>query len=152
MVYKTIGYNTTVEGNSADEVGAEEVRDGFIVGRKWIMTDGEKAELADVYEKAAEYLEEYGWKKGGAGMPGGLRCFIGATASAVGEFECSGFWKVSNGPLWHRANEFAAEALDLPKPEAIMDWNDDPDRTKDEVINLPHRTSHARGRDGRLSP
>ena len=101
------------------------------------MTEDEKAVLADVYERAAEYLEKYGWKRGSAGEEGRPRCFIGATASAIGEIKIDNFI-VSDPVLWHKANCFAAKTLELPSHTSIMDWNDDPDRTADEVINTLH--------------
>lgn len=93
------------------------------------MTDDEKAALADVYEKAAEYLERYGWlHTGGGGKHGGARCFIGATLSALNNHYV---------PLWHESSRFAEDILELPYG-GIMGWNDDPSRTADEVINTLH--------------
>lgn len=101
------------------------------------MTDDEKRELADVYEKAAEYLEEYGWSQGKDqfityGEEGGPRCIMGAIQSAGGY-----------GQLRELAAEFFAEVLELDYPineyasPAVrpIRWNDEPGRTKDEVVN-----------------
>ena len=102
------------------------------------LSDEEKRELAEVYERAAEYLEEHGWTQLNSGQEGRPRCFVGATASAVGEIQCGHFFRVKNSPLWHSANDFAKKALELPPYVDIIDWNDDPDRSVDEVINTLH--------------
>jgi hypothetical protein len=100
------------------------------------MTDDEKAALADVYERAADYAETVGWQQHSAGEFGQPRCFIGLTASAVGEVRVGTWgWKLNNMPLWTKANEFASDALAV---DGIIEWNDDPTRTKDEVINTLH--------------
>lgn len=91
------------------------------------MTDDEKAELADVYEKAAEYLEEYGWRQNSGGVHGGPRCLVGAIDSSL--------LVITRYPLFSRACNFVATALEV---DCEMDWNDDPSRTKDEVINVLH--------------
>lgn len=96
------------------------------------MTDDEKAALADVYERAAEYLEEYGWRQISAGRPGEKRCFIGATASACGQSTLSPTW---DSTLWRSANDLAAEVLEV---DNITKWNDEKGRTADEVINTLH--------------
>jgi hypothetical protein len=99
------------------------------------MDDATKAALADVYERAAEYAEEWGWTQGRAGEYGEPRCFMGLTASAVGEVKNQyGGWTLVDGPLWHRANEFAESVLE----SAAIEWNDEEGRTKDEVINTLH--------------
>lgn len=102
------------------------------------MTDDEKAELAGIYERAAEYLEEYGWRQGGAGSHGYRRCFIGATASACGQTIGNAWsgWAIN---LWHNANDLAAKVLEI---DSITLWNDEPSRTKDEVINTLHALSN----------
>lgn len=91
-----------------------------------MMTDDEKAELAGVYERAAEYLEEYGWQQRRSGKHGGPRCFIGATLSALDNNMCA---------LWYTASDFAEKVLEVPM---IMVWNDECGRTADEVINTLH--------------
>jgi hypothetical protein len=96
-----------------------------------MMTDDEKAALADVYEKAAEYLEEYGWIQGDLGHQGGPRCFVGALRSA-------------NEALETQARIMAEDVLELSNHcyiricscgGAMAMWNDEEDRTSDEVIN-----------------
>lgn len=104
------------------------------------MTDDEKAALADVYERAAEYLEEYGWQQGASGTQGQARCFIGATYSAVyTNTTCDDdiSWRNADN-LWRQANNFAAKTLRIGDEWKILYWNDDPARTKDEVINVLH--------------
>lgn len=97
------------------------------------MTDDEKATLADVYEKAAEYLEEYGWKRS-FGMHGYDRCIMGAFESVT--------WDSADDRRWSIACTWAMDVLELVGREEdygkhpLSVWNDDPSRTKDEVINL----------------
>ena len=101
------------------------------------LSEREKVELAEVYEKAAEYAERVGWRQHEAGEFGVPRCFIGLTASAVGESRNDyGGWTLRDADLWSRANLFAEKALQAD--EGMITWNDDPDRTVDEVINTLH--------------
>lgn len=100
------------------------------------MTEDEKRELADVYEKAAEYLEEYGWIQGEAGEPGSARCMVGAMSSALG---FSFFLSPLQRPVLDKARNFAEQVLEIWDSYATLAyWNDDPSRTKDEVINVLH--------------
>lgn len=97
------------------------------------MTDDEKSELADVYEKAAGYLEEYGWRQGEQGGWGASACLVGALVEATGH----------EWPLTAEARITAEDVLELgPMVESelvpLAKWNDDPTRTKDEVINTLH--------------
>ena len=94
----------------------------------------EKAELAEVYERAAEYLEKYGWKQYDLGSDTKPRCFNGATWSA----SCELFDVHWRGYKWETASKFAAQVLELSDYTKIPYWNDDPDRTVDEVINTFH--------------
>jgi hypothetical protein len=94
-----------------------------------------KERLAEVYEEAAEYLEEYGWIKGDMGQHGGPRCLTGAIESV-------------NGMGSNRELAFIVSALELGAcfmPDCdgscgspVVAWNDDPGRTADEVINTLH--------------
>lgn len=101
-----------------------------------------KAELADVYEKAAEYLEEHGWCG-----PGEFNSFSGSMgdgnpscmAIAISQFSQQTDGRVS--PLEETAWNFAANALELNSDDgfgAVLRWNDTPGRTADEVINTLH--------------
>ena len=98
----------------------------------------EKAELAEVYERAAEYLEEYGWCQastfddfdGGMGQ-GNPSCFAIAISEANANVSVER----------HLAWKFAAVTLELDTYDpfgVVVQWNDDPDRTADEVINTLH--------------
>lgn len=93
-----------------------------------LVTDDEKAALADVYEKAAEYLEENGWYPGDLGKLSAIACFANAITWSSGQ----------NAVV--KACYLASEVLELEDPGvvAIFRWNDDPTRTKDEVINVLH--------------
>lgn len=91
-----------------------------------------KATLADVYEKAAEYLEEYGWTQRTLGNDGGPRCMMG------------GIYSVTDTKTYFTAAKFICQALEIPLRNSgrggaeVADWNDDPSRTADEVINTLH--------------
>lgn len=80
------------------------------------MTDDEKRELVDVYEKAAGRLERSD------------ECIWAGIFYASGDL-----------PLAFRAGQLASEVLELGgQVPALFKWNDDPTRTKDEVINVLH--------------
>lgn len=96
------------------------------------MDDNLKRELAEVYEKAAEYLEEKGWCPA-LGPMGGPGCIDQA------------LWAV-NPKISRDAISFAVTALELEgslydtghDASTLGRWNDDPSRTEDEVINTLH--------------
>ena len=91
----------------------------------------EKAELAEVYERAAEYLEEYGW------FGSGPNCNIDLHNAACMAIAIDKSAKGKSA----LACEFVQEALELEghtPAGAIFRWNDDPDRKADEVINTFH--------------
>ena len=98
------------------------------------LSDDEKRELAEVYERAAEYLEEHGWRQFELGKDTEPRCFNGATWSA----SCELFGLHSRGEKWEAASKFAAQVLELRDFSQIPYWNDADDRTADEVINTLH--------------
>lgn len=102
------------------------------------MTDDEKAALADAYERAADYLEIWGWIQGDLEDDRGSVCFVGALDEVAGDIRML-------------AADFAANALELPHNcpsnsrsgtckccQPIVDWNDAEGRTADEVINTLH--------------
>ena len=92
------------------------------------MTEDEKAALANVYERAAELIETAGWRQSLNGM-GVTHCVGTAMGTIAGQ--CS--------PLYLRAVDVFCSALELPRGVgAMVDWNDDPTRTVDEVINTLH--------------
>lgn len=102
------------------------------------LSDSEKAELAEVYEKAAEYLEKYGWCQASTfkGFAGGMgEGNPSCLAIAIGE--------AGNGLAIMKllAWKFAAATLELDTYDpfgVVVRWNDEPTRTEDEVINTLH--------------
>lgn len=101
-----------------------------------------KAALADIYEKAAEYLEKHGWWG-----PEGFDSFSGSMgdgnpscmAIAISQFSEQSDERVSF--LEEIAWNFAATTLELNSDDgfrAIVRWNDTPGRKADEVINTLH--------------
>lgn len=93
------------------------------------LSESEKAELAEVYEKAADAIEDRGWFHPTQNRDGKM-CFVLALDHVGG-------YRLSN-----KACEFAADALELPGAFSasgrIYPWNDNPSRTADEVINTLH--------------
>ena len=96
-----------------------------------LLSMEEKAELAEVYEKAADKIQELGWYHPRQILTNsvGTVCFVLAID------------RVAPG-LSNLACKFAADALELPEgfsdSSRIYPWNDDPARTEDEVINTFH--------------
>ena len=93
------------------------------------MTDDEKAALADVYERAAEYLEEYGWIQFSMTRSNGAACMAGAC------------YLTGCGHMFDTALRFICKTMELEgdtPTQAIGRWNDSKGRTKDEIINTLH--------------
>jgi hypothetical protein len=78
-------------------------------------------QVADVLDDAADWLERNGWSQG---IGGGSNCALGALIHVAADlFE----------------NQLAVDALvavlELPYGFAVAQWNDDPARTKQQVLD-----------------
>lgn len=78
---------------------------------------------ADVLRRAADLLEEFGWCQGDYGSKeAGAFCAVGACRQASSDLN---FRRDEYGLMWPES------ALEL---DNVPPWNDDPARTKEEVI------------------
>lgn len=84
----------------------------------------EAAKIKSVLTAAATYLEQFGWQKFQLGWDGGPRCILGALSSG-------GAWRLSNTSI-SDLEERLHMAIGTDAPAA---WNDQQDRTKEDVIN-----------------
>lgn len=84
-----------------------------------------KVELDKAGQKlidAADYIEKYGWWQGDLGCgPNGERC--AGTAIQESEYESGAIFRLT-------------KYLGLEHPYEIVDWNDHPARTKEQVIDV----------------
>lgn len=85
--------------------------------------------------KAADLLEKHGWVQGTWGRDGGPRCMLGAcrVAAGVNEANCGGDAEIRYG-LAEIAALFSVEKATNGTVHSPVLWNDDPDRTAEEVI------------------
>ena len=94
------------------------------------MTEDEKRELADAYEQAANWIDTHGWFGNRREHRSAPACFAIALQ------------QTSHYTLSNKAFRWAVQVLELPLGitpiMSIFEWNDDPSRTKDEVINVLH--------------
>src|SRR5438105_3300335 len=77
---------------------------------------------------AKAYLLRHGWKQGDYGDYGGPRCLVGGVCSAMGR----PIDEVEHSP----AHALLCDLLDLKYGHLVPMWNDEEDRTFDEVIAL----------------
>jgi hypothetical protein len=93
------------------------------------MTDHN--EVADVLDGAADIIERDGWCQGALERDGAV-CAIGALTMAM-------------RPTVARDRAFAALARRLGG-DSVARWNDAPERTKQEVLDLFRTSGRCRGR------
>lgn len=93
-----------------------------------MMTEDEKRELADVYEEASNRIQRLGWWKSGVWGNRNTKgdCLVIAIDQVCG----------ADGDLTQRAFDFVSSVLELDGTRGLAGWNDECDRTEDEVINL----------------
>ncbi len=85
-----------------------------------------RATVCDVLVRAADLLEEFGWRQGHVGSKRqGVFCALGAINEAQRDLGAS---KSMNA----RARRRLADAVGMP----VAHWNDAPDRQRGEVVAL----------------
>lgn len=112
------------------------------------MSTTENLAAADLLDAAATHLDEHGWQQGDFGKHGGERCAHGALVSAA--IMNVGLATTSLAPL--RRARYALAAY-VSKGDAsdkdcgkrisghIYNWNDDDDRTKEDVMVAMQKTA-----------
>jgi len=98
--------------------------------------------LPEVFRRAVEVLEAHGWTQGTYRSSSGCLCATGALAAALGgqivepddDEQETLFADREHERLWSDACLAAGEAVGVGRH--IVDWNDRPGRTADEVKAL----------------
>jgi hypothetical protein len=113
------------------------------------MTRTEKQQVAAILRRAAYLIAEYGhckraYARGPEGQPllplspaATSFCAQGALQRAADDLYGRAWW-IENG--WGCC-EFALEAVISDRPVAVPLWNDQPERTADDVITAMHRAA-----------
>lgn len=98
-------------------------------------TGTEPRTVADVLEAAAKYLEEHGWTQDVFVTYDGCACAVGAIrlAAGGGRHEDDETHIQTN---YLSSTATAAVSKRLAPVSSLLSWNDEPDRTADEVITL----------------
>lgn len=98
----------------------------------------DKEQVVDVLNDAADLLELYGWCRGRTEDSRGRRCALGALGA------CAGL----NIPLFQAGNYALASYLvteggkgGSAREFSVVDWNDDPYRTANDVVTALRKTS-----------
>ena len=90
-------------------------------------------QIAEILDRAAELIETKGWTQGAFARAGGKPVIIDHIDAdcfcAVGAIHRS-----YKGILEYDANIFLVEVLCLSGTDEIFAWNDNPARTKDDVV------------------
>lgn len=101
--------------------------------------------LPQVYRRAVELLERVGWTQDKYRAPNGCLCATGALALALGGrlvpdgdngSQDTSFDDRATDRLWSDACRTAGAAVGRGAVGDIVDWNDEPGRTADEVKAL----------------
>ena len=84
-------------------------------------------------ERARELLDKSGWTRGQYMNIHGQRCIMGA-------INCAGY-SLAGSDLVAASNACAARIMDVISKDSdeftsVQRWNDDPDRTKEEVLRV----------------
>lgn len=98
-------------------------------------------EVGQVLIKAADLLEEHGHTKHARERANGSMCFLGALEKAQGDGDPKILYR-PDSPLTYAASEAISRMLGLDTGRyggdhrcACVDWNNDDDRTGQEVID-----------------
>jgi hypothetical protein len=100
-------------------------------------------EIARDLRRAADKLRRYGWSQDPVsyGTPYGPRCLVGAIVSVVGEGYLSIYSQEETPPCDNWAMVLAlAPGMTIPEAR-LIDWNDVPGRTLDEVLDRLESTA-----------
>lgn len=102
------------------------------------MSTDQDTSVRDILLGAADYIEKHGWRQGGFGAWGG-RLGPCCAAGAIGVMTTGeGVGACALGTAAKRQlAAMVTQRQDVPLAECvpvIADWNDAPERTKDEVV------------------
>lgn len=92
------------------------------------------ATVQDVLERAARVIERDGWSQGDFGRGRNPHCLIGAIDCALDDMPPRG-----RGELYQKSVEVVRDrigAADYEASGSLISWNDDPRRTRSEVLAL----------------
>lgn len=91
-----------------------------------------------VLQTARKFLDDYGWIQGDYGHEDIGFCAIGAIWTAVWKFfpRGTGEQRERGGRLAGRAAKQLKDSIAWPFSSTLASWNDEPGRTKEEVLAL----------------
>lgn len=100
------------------------------------MSDNKNLDLAEIYEMCAEELATKGWVQGSMWGPMGSRCaFMVIVDCANTKTEASVPSVDILGTFTNHLSRSESEFRRNVSPHPIVVWNDEPGRTKEEVID-----------------
>lgn len=104
-------------------------------GSTYVTKPDVLTEAQRVCVEAADYIEKYGWCQGTIAKPTGDVCLMGALRAAAG---------IPDKAQWTALGTAALNLVHATLPCILpADWNDEEQRTKDEVVALLRSASHA---------
>lgn len=98
------------------------------------------AEVAAVLEAARTYLLEVGWTQDTTGAPGAPRCLVGAVSEQAANYAVEHHSAIGFSMCVYPM-EALRRALGLRRPEHLPRWNDHPERTLGDVVDLLETTA-----------
>lgn len=102
-----------------------------------LTRDVTPAQAADVAEQAAQLLEDDGWCQRTAKDRDGRHCILGALADAGARLELgyvAAGRHIAVDLVTHLGLPTSPDWIGAHDQTRLMDWNDEPDRTADDVI------------------
>jgi hypothetical protein len=108
-------------------------------------------QVADVLDDAADWLETHEWLQGRLSDPEGARVGLTTAACALGSLHlawCSWSQGSGNPAICSAAYDAFIEVIDADTAGDITDWNDEPGRTKQQVLD----TFRAAAKQERMRP
>jgi hypothetical protein len=97
-------------------------------------------EVATILERARDYLLERGWCQGTTGVTDGPRCLVGAVSQVATDYVMARQGERNFGLICYPM-EALRVGLGVRRPEQLPRWNDAPDRTLDDVVDLLERAA-----------
>jgi hypothetical protein len=97
-------------------------------------------EMADTLDNAADYIENHGWVQGVLYGPGSRVCAMGALRRTLGTPDPERLPEEPLVALLDGAG-IAPDECDEELTAVVAGWNDDPARTKQEVLDAFRRAA-----------
>lgn len=102
------------------------------------MTNTDASQIAADLAAAAEYIEAHGWIQHRTGSPGGPVCAAGALRAVAS----APAWEPQTVGQYERYSDSWGAASDY-LGQSLAGWNDNPTRTREEVVAALRAASEA---------